>query len=299
MFDIKIGTLIPATAAPSMIRQLSPKGFECFALDFNGVAGQILPRAEEHAKEVTEVLEGKTVSCMGYYGNPISNETDRKNLIGVIKAAHLYGCDTVGTFAGHVPGMSVPDTIPYFKEAFDEICRVAEDCGVKVGIEGCGGGWYENRSNIGYCSHSWELMFDAVTSPALGLEWEPAHTLCQLADPIAQLRTWAKKVVHLHGKDGTVAWDVINKYGTQGGVDFVWHRTPGFGDTNWADIFTILIQNGFEGSCDIEGYHDTVHYDDMEWTAQLTSLDYLKRCRGGLNYYRGPEEYRGYQGKRK
>lgn len=76
-------------------------------------------------------------------------------------------------------------------------------------------------------------------------------------------------------------------------------RTPGFGDTDWRDIFTILIQNGYEGFCDIEGYHDIIHYDDMEWTSQLTSLDYLKRCRGGIDYYAGPEEYRGYQGTRK
>ena len=53
-----------------------------------------------------------------------------------------------------------------------------------------------------------------------------------------------------------------------------------------------------QGSIDIEGYHDPVHYDDMEWTSQLTSLEYLKRCRGGINLFDGPTEYRGYQGKR-
>ena len=70
------------------------------------------------------------------------------------------------------------------------------------------------------------------------------------------------------------------------------------GDTNWADVFTILLYNGFKGSCDIEGYHDLVHFDDMEWTGQLTGLEYLKRCRGGLEYFYGPEKERGYQGNR-
>ena len=80
---------------------------------------------------------------------------------------------------------------------------------------------------------------------------------------------------------------------------FCWNRTPGFGDTDWVDIFTILMQHGFVGSCDIEGYHDPVFFDDLEWSAQLTSLDYLKRCRGGVEFFDGPTEYRGYQGRRK
>lgn len=108
-----------------------------------------------------------------------------------------------------------------------------------------------------------------------------------------------EKVVHVHGKDATVAYDVVREYGIRGIHEFAWNRTPGFGDTNWADIVTILIQNGFEGAIDIEGYHDPVHYDDMEWTAQVTALNYLKRCRGGIQYTCGPCEYRGYQGKRK
>lgn len=299
MFDIKIGTVVRADEAAPMIKQLNPKGFESYALDFNCVAQDILPKIEEHAKWVTDALEGQTISCIGYYGNPILDREFRERLKGLIKNAHLYGCNTVGTFAGFEPDKTVPETIPGFKAAFTELCEVAEAYGVRIGIEGCGRGWDRNSGNIGYCSHSWELLFDAVDSPALGLEWEPAHAVCQLVDPIPQLRKWAKKVVHLHGKDGTVAWDVIRSQGLYGGYPYAWDRTPGFGDTNWADIFTILIMNGFEGSCDIEGFHDPVHYDDMEWTAQVTSLDYLKRCRGGVSYFRGPDEYRGFQGERK
>lgn len=299
MFDIKIGTLIPVTNAPEIVKQLNPKGFECYELNFSDVAGEILPNVKEHSKIIADALEGRSVSCIGYYGNPISNEDDRSNLKGLIESAHLYGCNTIGLFAGNVAGKSVPDTIPDFKRVFTELCKVAENNGVRLGIEGCGGGWNSNYTNIGYCQRAWELMFDAVDSPALGLEWEPAHTLSQLADPIPQLRKWAKKVVHLHGKDVSLAWDVIRADGIACGIPYDWHRTPGFGDTNWSDIFTILLMNGFEGACDIEGYHDPVHFDDMEWSAQITALDYLKRCRGGIEFFDGPKEYRGYQGTRK
>ncbi|MNF15508.1 hypothetical protein D3C80_2181490 [compost metagenome] len=63
--------------------------------------------------------------------------------------------------------------------------------------------------------------------------------------------------------------------------EFVWHRTPGFGDNNWADIITILRQNGYQGTIDIGGWHDPVYKDELEMTGQVHALRYLKQCRGG------------------
>ncbi|MGN1451212.1 MAG: sugar phosphate isomerase/epimerase family protein [Eubacteriales bacterium] len=298
MFDIEIGTLIPAAQAPAMIPQLNPKGFECYELDFNGIVPENFD-FQRYAEELLPVLDGRKISCIGFYKNPIISGADRKGLELLVKNAKLIGCGTIGAFAGADPAKNIPDTIPQFKAVWEPLAALAEENGVRIGFEGCGGGWRGGSGNIAYCPDAWELMFDAVRSPALGLEWEPCHAIEALADPIMQLRHWAKKVVHVHGKDGTVAWDVVREYGIRGPKAFCWNRTPGFGDTNWADVFTILIQNGFKGACDIEGYHDPVHYDDMEWTAQVTALEYLKRCRGGISFFEGPKEYRGYQGKRK
>ena len=298
MFDISIGTMIPAMGAETIIPQLNAKGFESYTLDFNCTDPETFD-FEGYAEKVLPVLDGRKISCLGYYKNPILNEQQNRALRRLIQSAKYLNCDTIGTFAGGDPSKSVPDTIPAFKATWEPIAALAEECGVRIGFEGCGGGWNGGSTNIGFCPASWELMFEAVPSKALGLEWEPAHAVTVLADPVAQVRTWADRVVHIHGKDGTVGWDVIEKYGINGGQCFAWERTPGFGDTNWTNVFTVLLQHGFEGACDIEGYHDTVHYDDMEWSAQLTALEFLKRCRGGVEYFPGPVEYRGFQGTRK
>ena len=58
-------------------------------------------------------------------------------------------------------------------------------------------------------------------------------------------------------------------------------RTPGFGDSNWTDIITILRLAKFKGSIDIEGWHDPVYSRDLEMTGQVHGLNYLKQCRGG------------------
>lgn len=299
MFDIRIGTIIPADAAPAMMRELDKKGFESYELDFNGKLPRLFDGIESLAQEVLDAADGRPISALGYYGNPLLDSAFRENLKELIRKAKLFRCPVVSTFAGGDPSKSVPDTIPLFREVFSELCAIAENEGVKLALEGCGYGWYGGSTNIAYCPAAWDLIFEAVPSPALTLEWEPAHAVTRLMDPVAQLRKYAPRVSHIHGKDGTVDWDLIREKGLDGGVPLFHDRTPGFGDSNWADFFTILIRAGFEGSCDIEGYHDPVHYDDMEWTAQVTALDYLKRCRGGVEYYRGPEEYRGYQGKRK
>lgn len=135
------------------------------------------------------------------------------------------------------------------------------------------------------CPAAWELMFNALgeQEKIVGLEWEPCHQMTKLIDPIPQLREWAAKgkIFHIHGKDATIDWDSIRKNGIVGSHPFAWHRTPGFGDSNWADIISILRQNGYGGTIDIEGWHDPVYCGELEMTGQVHALHYLKFCRGG------------------
>jgi sugar phosphate isomerase/epimerase len=95
------------------------------------------------------------------------------------------------------------------------------------------------------------------------------------------------KIYNVHGKDATIAWDIVREYGIHGPKPYVWHRTPGFGDTNWTDLISILGQAGYQGSIDIEGFHDPVYRNELEMTGQVHALHYLKSCRGG-NYVSNP-----------
>jgi sugar phosphate isomerase/epimerase len=124
-------------------------------------------------------------------------------------------------------------------------------------------------------------MFAEVPDEVLGLEWEPCHQLTSFVDPLPQLRQWAGKIWHIHGKDATVLWDVVREHGIRGGVPYVHHRTPGFGDTDWTRLISELRLAGWRGSIDIEGFHDPVYRDQLETTGQVAALEHLKRCRGG------------------
>ena len=102
-----------------------------------------------------------------------------------------------------------------------------------------------------------------------------------LIEPLPQLRTWTKKIFHVHGKDASILWDVVRTQGIGGPETFAYHRTPGFGDTNWTNLISLLRAEGFQGSIDIEGWHDPIYRGDLEMMGQVHALNYLKQCRGG------------------
>lgn len=286
--SIRIGTLAgrgPNTAA--YIEEILPYGFESFQINFwKTLGGLSLPTL---AREVNRVLDGSgsIVSSLGIYGNPLETGPEDREILDAwelcIDNAHQFGTDLVCGFAGRIRNKSIPESIPAFKRIFGELARRAADKGVRIAFENCwmGGSWESGDWNIAVSPDAWELMFDAVPDANLGLEWEPCHQLCQLIDPMPQLRTWVPKIFHVHGKDATVYRDIIAKHGFNGPHPAVHHRHPGFGDSNWTDIISELRRHGFRGSIDIEGWHDPVYRHDLEMTGQVHALNHLRACRGG------------------
>ena len=307
--DIRIGTLVNVGMdSPAYIEQIKHHGFESYSLVFWQTCADV--EWQKLADEVAAVLEGTgaVISSLGIFGNPLEEEElDLITLQGFkdcIDNAHLFGCDIVAGFTGRLRGKPLHESIPRFKEIFLPLTERAAKKGVRIAFENCdmGGTWQSGDWNIAHNPVAWDLMFDAVPLDNIGLEWEPCHQMVSLIDPMPQLRQWAHKIFHVHGKDATIHHDVIKKYGIHSSVHadiaidaeafsqvpaFAYHRTPGFGDSNWADIITDLRMAGFKGCIDIEGWHDPVYKDELELTGQVHALNYLKKCRGG-NFVENP-----------
>jgi sugar phosphate isomerase/epimerase len=280
--DIRIGTLATASEGAHYLKQILPYGFESFSLTFWERIGDV--DLERTAKEVKDLIGDKAIiSTLGMFGNPLQSEEAARDFGRCIEAAKLFDCSMVSGFAGAIEGKPLPESVPQFKKVWSELAKKAEDNGVRIAFENCdmGGWWHDARWNVMHAPDAWEILFNEVPSDALGLEWEPCHQMNSLIDPLPQLKKWMKKVYHVHGKDATVAWDVVKTHGIRGNVPYVWHRTPGFGDTNWTDVISILRMGGYTGTIDIEGWHDPVYRGDLEMTGQVFALNYLKQCRGG------------------
>jgi len=284
--DIKIGTLVDGRGSDpaGYIKQILPHGFESFQITFwQTTKGVDFARLADQVKDT--IGDKAVISSLAVFGNPLEeSEIDLETLRGweqAIDSAHLFGADIVAGFTGRLRGKSISDSVPRFKEVFGRLADRAADRGVKIAFENCdmGGTWQTGDWNIAHNPNAWELMFEAVPGDHVGLEWEPCHQMVSLIDPLPQLREWIGKVIHVHGKDATVLWDVVHKHGVHGPKTFAYHRTPGFGDTNWTDVISILRQGGYTGSIDIEGWHDPVYRGELEMTGQVHGLNYLKRCR--------------------
>jgi sugar phosphate isomerase/epimerase len=292
LLSIRIGTMVKANRpdAASHVRRLLPLGFESIQPFFWQTIGAAdLPRL---AGEICEAIGDAdvTVGALGMFGNPLEDgEMDRETLRGweaLIDNARLFGTDIVAGFTGRVRGRPLPESLPRYSEVWGELARRAADRGVRIAFENCAmnGNWQTGDWNIAHNPDAWELMFDALPADNLGLEWEPCHQLVYLIDPIPQIRKWADRIFHVHGKDATIRWDVIREHGIFGKHPFVQMRTPGFGDSDWTRIISELRLAGFRGAIDIEGWHDPVYRDALEMTGQVRALDHLKACRGGARF---------------
>ena len=299
--DIRIGTLVSAgMKSPEYIRQILPHGFESFSLTFWQTTKGVDWKKLADGVNATLKGSGAVISSLGVFGNPLeTGALDKESLQGwkdAIDNAHLFNCDIVAGFTGRLRDKPIDESMPQFKKVFTSLAKRAADKGVRIAFENCdmGGSWQTGDWNIAHNPVAWEMMFHEVPAANLGLEWEPCHQMVNLIDPIPQLHLWTNKVFHVHGKDATVYWDRIRKYGirtavhediarksgSQGTKPFAYHRTPGFGDSNWTEIISILRMNGFKGSIDIEGWHDPVMRSELEMTGQVAGMKYLKQCRG-------------------
>jgi sugar phosphate isomerase/epimerase len=286
----RIGTLIRgAHGAGTAIRALQPHGFESWQIAWSLKRDTVPPLAPVAAEVRAAIGDtGTTVSALGIYGNPLREdhvgEESRRALREAMQTATLFGTDLIGCFTGRVPGTSVEASLPRFREVWSELAREAAGSGVRIAFENClqGGMWESGDWNLAHNPDVWELMFDAVPEPCLGLEWEPAHQWCQLIEPLPQLALWAPRIFHVHGKDANVHRHVIERHGVFGRERFAWHRMPGFGDTDWREILRLLCAAGYTGSVDIEGFHDPVFKDEREIEGQVKALHYLKECRAAL-----------------
>jgi len=288
--DIRLGTVVPVhDRTAEVIARLLPLGFETFQLSFGrGVGSLDLDRLAATLQAVLgahEPADGvpRRISCLGVYGNPLTSPEAVADWERLIDAAHAFGCGIVSGFTGRIPGRPVPESLPRFAEVFAPLARRAEDRGLRIAFENCDkrGTWESGDWNIAHAVQAWDALFATVASPVLGLEWEPCHQLASLVEPLPQLRKYVGRIWHIHGKDANVRWDVIREHGIRGGVPYVQHRTPGFGDTDWTALISVLRENGWRGSIDIEGFHDPVYRDALETTGQTAALAYLRRCRGG------------------
>ena len=191
-----------------------------------------------------------------------------------MKKAAATGVDTVNFFTGPVPWM--PDSITVGKqvsmgdawgmvfEAFDALLPVAEKLGVKIAVENVWGmlvhDFYTNK-----------YLIDHYDSDFLGVNLDPSHDILYgNTDTAFIVKSWGKKVFHVHVKDAV---------GVAGLGTFVF-PVLGEGNVNFKAFFDALKKIGYEGTASVEfeswAYRQNI-LGGSHAASAAPSLEFLKK----------------------
>jgi sugar phosphate isomerase/epimerase len=174
---------------------------------------------------------------------------------GIALAASAFG--KVG--AGALDNEAIAQARRLCVKRFGPVAACAERRGLRVALENWIGFWGRvpfRPMNMGGSPDTWDAMFGAVSSPALGLEFDPSHLFWQGIDHIRALKEYRDRVYHVHAKDVEVLPERRYRGGING--DYYRFRIPGYGAINWTEFISILGELGYRGDVTIE--HEDVVY---------------------------------------
>lgn len=205
---------------------------------------------------------GLSISALGYYPNPLCADRAEgqfyiDHLAKVIAAAPKLGVTTVNSFAGRDPAKTIDENWPRFLEVWKPLVSLAEDHGVRIGIENCpmyfSSDEWPSGKNLAISPAIWRRMFSDIQSISFGLNYDPSHLLWQQMDYLKPLREFASKLFHIHAKDAIVDRQLLDDVGILATpLEFHTPKLPGLGDIDWGKFFSVLGQVGYTGPVCIE-----------------------------------------------
>lgn len=258
-------------------------GFDSLELHAGSICAELADarKARAAARQARAVLDdyGVSVSAVAHYANPLLGDARvaRAEFRGAFVVAEVVGTETVAALAGNVPDESTDENLKRFARVFGPIARSAEKAGVRIAFEnwpGFGGELPFKAVNLARSPALWRRMLEAVSSRAIGLEFDPSHLVRIGADHLAALRAFGKRVYHVHAKDTEFLKDSIAEHGYYGGRCFR-YRIPGYGEVNWAQFISALIEVGYDGGVAIE-HEDPVFSGERFEEGLIRGYDVLR-----------------------
>ena len=172
---------------------------------------------------------------------------DREMVREGIRAARELGAPCVSQFAGSDPRKSFEENVAEFKSVFEPLAEYAGECGIKLAVENCPliNGTPPVVHNFAYSPYAWDCMFEAVPSPALGLELDTGHLPYVGVDIERCIREYAAKIYHVHLKDCRIDPEQAYRHGKLG-HEFYEYAVPGEGDIDFREVLALLAEIGYE-----------------------------------------------------
>ena len=213
------------------------------------------------------------VTSVAVYGGTIESplEDAVAHWERAIKVSRELGCSVVSGLTGRKNDLTVKENLPFFQEYFEPIARFAEEHNVRLALEPwpgrvLGHGPYR-WTNLATTPELWDMLFETVPSPALGLEYDPSHLAWQGIDHLQAIRDYGERIYHVHAKDIVIDAEKLKHVGVHGRG---WWRfvIPGLGQLDWPALFDALREVRYKGDVALE--HEDQQYMNEQWSEGLT-----------------------------
>ena len=219
----------------------------------DGYARHVLDYAAQHGVEI---------SALAFYPNTMDGDLEKRaaniaHLETVIRASAKLGVNLVTTFIGRDQTKSVEDNLAIVAQVWPPIIALAEELGVKIAIENCpmlfGRDQWPGGQNLMTTPVIWHKVFDILTSPNLGINYDPSHFVWQMIDYIKPIYEFKDKIFHVHYKDIKLFKDKLERVGVMAyPLDFMSPKLPGLGDVDWGRFVSALTDIRYDGFTCIE-----------------------------------------------
>lgn len=183
-----------------------------------------------------------------------------------IDAAAVQGIPTITSLVGRAPELNGDENVALFRELFTPLAAHAEAKEVKLAFEN----WPRNNTMFGTTPETWDAMFNAVPSPALGLCYDPSHFYWQGIEYIQPIWDFRDRIYHAHAKDTEILVGARDRYGIFGRqlsatAPASWwrYRLPGYGGVDWSRYLDTLYQIDYDAVLSVE-HEDPVWSDTPE-----------------------------------
>jgi len=202
------------------------------------------------------------ISSLAFYPNTMDGNLEKRaaaveHLKKVICASARLGVNMVTTFIGRDQTKSVEENLEILKEVWPPIIALAEEKGVRIGIENCpmlfGRDQWPGGQNLMTTPVIWRKVFELLPSDNLGINYDPSHFVWQMVDYIKPLYEFKDKIFHVHYKDIKLYPDKLCECGIMAyPLDYMSPKLPGLGDVDWGKYVSALTDIGYDGYTCIE-----------------------------------------------
>ncbi len=260
---MKLGFL---TGRLADIEKAARFGFDAVELQAGALGAPAAgPLASDTLDEATRLCRthGVEISALAYYdlawAAPPEGEI-AATYGRVFDGMERLGVQTLASMSGFDAARDWDANIALWAERFGPVAEDAARRGLRVAFENwmsVGGGPLPFRPiNLGGAPDTWDAMFAALPSPALGIEFDPSHLYWQGIDHMRALREYAPRIFHVHAKDTEMLPERRYRGGLNGG--YFRFRIPGYGEINWTQFIAAVQEIGYDGAIAIE-HEDPVY----------------------------------------